>query len=173
MNESPLSKNPAGPLRRLGAMLYDFMLVVAVLMILTALFLLFTHGEAVTKAGGFLLYAYRAAVSIAYLSFFGVFWTQRGQTLGMQAWRLRIETAAGDLPSWSDVIKRILAATVPWLPGCIVLGVALQAEAKSTLRLIGAALLTLVLINYLAAWFDPQRRSIHDRWLGTRIVHRG
>ena len=38
----------AGVLRRFGAMLYDLLLVVALLFIVTALFLPFTGGEAIT-----------------------------------------------------------------------------------------------------------------------------
>ena len=160
----------AGPLRRLGAMLYDVFLVIAVLMVVTAIFSIFTGGEAIS--GGPLLYVYRFVVLVIYFGFFGIFWTGRGQTLGMQAWRIRIEASAGEKPSWADALLRILAASIPWLPACLLIGFAAAADATSTLIPIGLASLSLVAINYLAAWFDPQRRSIHDRWLRTRIVHR-
>jgi hypothetical protein len=51
----------AGVLRRFGAMLYDFLVVLALGLVMTALFLPFTGGEAITpQDSGVLEYIYRA-----------------------------------------------------------------------------------------------------------------
>jgi len=156
----------------LGAMFYDTLLLIALLMAISAAFLLVTKGEAVTSAGAPLLYFYRLVLAVSSAAFFVYFWTRRGRTLGMQVWRLRIESLDGALPTWRDALMRLALAIVPWLPGFAVLAVGVQLESNKELTLVGAALLVLIPLNYCAAWWDPERRAWHDRWLRTRIVKR-
>jgi uncharacterized RDD family membrane protein YckC len=158
----------AGPLRRLGAILYDTLLVVALLMVFTALFLLFTR-EPVTPQSGWRLYLYRAVLVSVVLTFFVYFWTVKGRTLGMQAWRLRVERMDGSLPTVRDVLLRLMFAAVPWIPGVVVAVLASQSAAPKNLATIGYCLFALVSLNYASAWFDVQRRSWHDRFLQTRV----
>lgn len=135
---------PAGLLRRLGAVLYDAMLVLAVLMIATAAFLPFTGGEALDPdAHPALEFVYRAVLVLLVIGYFGVFWTRRGQTLGMASWRLCIERDDGAALDWRDTAVRLAAAALSWLP----LG-----------------------LGYLWIAIDPQRRAWHDRLSGTRIL---
>jgi uncharacterized RDD family membrane protein YckC len=132
---------PASLLRRLGAMIYDGLLLAAILMIGTALFLPFTHGEAVTQP--VLRFALRVFLLGLIFGFFGLFWTRTGQTLGMQSWRLRVERLDGGLLGWKDVALRLGAALLSWLP----LG-----------------------LGYLWILFDAESRAWHDRLTGTRVV---
>ena len=114
---SPSANPPAGLLRRLAAMVYDTLLVVAVMMVVTALFLPLTGGEAITPAdSGALENVYRLVMLLLLIGFFGLFWTRRGQTLGMAAWRLKVERQDGKLLTWTDVFKRLGAACLSWLP---------------------------------------------------------
>ena len=161
----------AGPLRRLGAMLYDALLVVAVEFVAALPFLpLLPHGKVmVFEDVGALAYAFRLWQVVVVCGFFGFFWTRRGRTLGMQAWGLRVQTLEGGLPSWRDALLRVLCAAVPWLPAYVALSAA-DWYALPWLRIVGCVLLTLGVANYLAAWLDPERCSVHDRWLRTRIV---
>ena len=134
----------AGLLRRLGGMLYDGLLLLAVLMIATALFLPLTGGEAINpRANPVLEWVYRATLLLLVVGFFGVFWTRRGQTLGMASWRLRVEREDGAPLTWGDAVRRLAAAALSWLP----LG-----------------------LGYLWILVDPQRRAWHDRLSGTRVV---
>jgi uncharacterized RDD family membrane protein YckC len=131
-------------LRRLAAMLYDGLLLLAILMIATALFLPLTGGEALTPSKHPLLeITYRLVLLALVVLFFGVFWTRRGQTLGMASWRLRVEREDGRLLTWSDTVKRL-----------------------------GAALLSLLPLGFGFLWilFDRDRRAWHDRLTHTRIV---
>lgn len=134
----------AGLLRRLAAMLYDGLLLIGVLMVATALFLPLTGGEAVVSGSNPVLeWVYRAALLALIVGFFGVFWTIRGQTLGMASWRLRVEREDGTLLGWSDTARRLGWALVSALP----LG-----------------------LGFLWVLFDPERRAWHDRLSGTRVV---
>jgi uncharacterized RDD family membrane protein YckC len=135
---------PAGLLRRLGAVLYDGLLLVAVLMVTTALFLPFTGGRALDpQERPVLEWVYRATLLLVTVAFFGVFWTRRGQTLGMASWRLRIEREDGGALTWGDTVRRLAAAVLSWLPFGL---------------------------GYLWILIDPQRRAWHDRLSGTRIL---
>ena len=44
------------------------------------------------------------------LLFFGIFWRRAGQTLGMQAWRIKLVTDSGGSPTWRQVAVRLLGA---------------------------------------------------------------
>jgi uncharacterized RDD family membrane protein YckC len=138
------SPTPAGLLRRLGAMLYDALLVLALLMVVTALLLPLTGGEAIAlHRHPVLEYAYRLVLLAVVVGFNGLFWTRSGQTLGMASWRLRVEREDGRLLGWRDVLRRLAWAVVSLLP----LG-----------------------LGYLWVLFDPQSRAWHDRLSRTRVI---
>ncbi len=158
---------PAGPLRRLGAMLYDAFLIAAVFMLATVPFLSFMEDRSGLR--GPFLYVHRVWLLSLFTVFFGYFWTRKGRTLGMQAWRLRIETMDGALPTWRHSLSRLGLASVPWIPGYLVLSVAVS-FSLDYLRGPAIALFVLGPINYLVAYFDPRRRAWHERFLQTRIV---
>jgi uncharacterized RDD family membrane protein YckC len=166
-----LSKETAGasPLRRLGAIVYDTLLVAALLMVVTALFLWFTR-EPVTPSSGWTLYVYRAILLAVACGFFVYFWTAKGRTLGMQAWRIRMERMDGNLPTLRDVLTRLLFAAVPWVPAAALAAMAVQPNASRWFAASAYWLIALAPLNYASAWFDEQRRSWHDRFLQTRIV---
>lgn len=134
----------AGVLRRFGAMLYDTLLLgLAVLPITTAIFLLFTH-EAITPGGsGFVERIYQAALLLVIVLFFCVFWRWNGQTVGMLAWRLRVERNDGARLTWRDALLRLAGASV-------------------SLAALG--------LGYFWIWIDRDQLAWHDRWSGTRVV---
>ena len=106
MTEQTDSPRPAGLLRRLAALLYDSLLLLAVFFIATAALLPFTHGEAI-HAGNPLMSTY-----LLFLSFFfyGWFWTHGGQTLGMRAWKLQIRSLRDGPVSWLQALLRYFVA---------------------------------------------------------------
>jgi uncharacterized RDD family membrane protein YckC len=105
MRNAPLS-------RRLGAMLYDGLLVLALMMFATVPFVIVRGGESVEPGDPY----YRLAMLIIAWLFFAGFWSRSGRTLGLQAWRLRIETSAGERPGFGVASLRFLAALISWLP---------------------------------------------------------
>jgi uncharacterized RDD family membrane protein YckC len=98
--------------RRLGAMLYDSLLVQAVLFMATLALMPFTEGEAVPSAN----HVYPAyLLFVAYIYFTGQ-WVRGGQTLGMRAWRIRLATMDGAAPGWLSCSLRFAASILCWLP---------------------------------------------------------
>jgi uncharacterized RDD family membrane protein YckC len=165
-----LDAGHAGVLRRLAAAGYDGLLVVAVLFLATALLLIPTHGEAVTPANvGAWAYAYDALLAGMVAGYFGVAWTARGQTLGMKAWGIRLETVSGTLPGWRAVLVRLACAAPLYL---VLLGALLMFMAHRT-GWFGLAAGTLPLAANLAVHALGGRGTLHDRLTGTRIVRDG
>ncbi len=114
---SPLADNTdtlsAAPLwRHLLAMIYDSFLIMPLFMSATALWV-FVWGptenalvQTVPPALQWLSW------SLILLLFFGLFWRKSGQTLGMQAWRIRLISERGDQPTWRQVALRLLGASL-------------------------------------------------------------
>ena len=97
-----------GLLRRLAALVYDALLLLAVLFAATVPVLLFTGGRAVDPNDP-VFTAYLLAVSYAW---FGWCWTRSGQTLGMRAWRMQVRTREGTRLGWWRSLGRFAAALV-------------------------------------------------------------
>ncbi|MEM1433469.1 MAG: RDD family protein [Pseudomonadota bacterium] len=74
----------AGLVRILASMLYD-LLPIAGFWLLTSLILVFARGSAVTGA------LYQTLLFLELFGYFAFSWVRRGQTLGMVAWKLRLE----------------------------------------------------------------------------------
>ena len=107
----------AGLFRRLAALLYDSLLLIAILMIATAAFLPFTGGDAVTwRRFPWLWMVHKLVVAALIVGYYGVAWTRQGQTLGMASWRLRVERRDGTLPDWRDTTTRVAGALLSWAP---------------------------------------------------------
>lgn len=104
---------PCGLARRLGAILYDAILLLAVL-IFAALpvVMLYTSLQGEPPAGRAWFGFYLLAISFLY---FGWFWTHGGQTLGLRTWRVVLRTEDGGTAGWTDALVRFLAAILSWL----------------------------------------------------------
>ena len=101
-----------GLLRRIGAMIYDTLLIFALLFIATTPFIAVRGGEAV-EAGDLL---YSATMLAVVFGFFTLFWSRPGRTLGMQSWGLQLETFDGGKPTFGQATMRFFAALLSWLP---------------------------------------------------------
>ena len=66
-------------------MVYDSLLIFAVLFFATAIALLFNHGEAIVSSTWFSLY-----LLFMLYSYYAWFWQKSGQTLGMRVWKIRL-----------------------------------------------------------------------------------
>ena len=87
-----------GFFRRLAAQIYDFLLLIALLFLATALLLPFTAGEAVSDQQTLIYRIYLAVISFF---FYGWFWTHGGQTLGLRAWKIKVLTFDQKPISWT------------------------------------------------------------------------
>jgi len=102
---------PCGLIRRLAAISYDLLLLVALDFIATAIILVFTGGVAIDSSNPFFkLYL----LLIAYW-YFAWQWVHGGQTLGMRAWKIRVYSADNGVVSWPIASKRYLLALLSWL----------------------------------------------------------
>ncbi|MEH6453799.1 MAG: RDD family protein [Psychromonas sp.] len=104
--------------RRLGAYTYDLFAIAAVLMVAGIFAILMVMLGA--KIGLISLEGYQdvaaylseSTVFAAYLGlviigFYGYFWTKAGQTLGMKAWRLRVQNSDGSNISLTQAVIRM------------------------------------------------------------------
>jgi uncharacterized RDD family membrane protein YckC len=98
--------------RRLLSMLYDGLLIIAHWMVLGCIGVAINHGQAVEGP------LFKSVLFIASYLFFAYFWTRSGQTLGMIAWNLRVETVAGGRISWMQALIRFMVA----IPSALLLG---------------------------------------------------
>jgi uncharacterized RDD family membrane protein YckC len=103
----------AGLARTFGAIVYDGLLVLALMFLGTLPFVAAAGGEPV--APGDLGYQL-TMLSVCFL-FFAGFWSGYGRTLGMQSWHLRIQTVDGRKPGILQSAIRFIAAILSWLPG--------------------------------------------------------
>ena len=141
----------AGLIRRLAAMLYDFLLCVALLIVVTFIYkliLMAFYGEAqlrqLSDAGaldGDPLLSTLLVLSL--FAFFGKFWTHSGQTLGMQVWGIRIQNTDGTAITLWQALLRFVVAIGSWL--CLGLG-------------------------FLWILWDKEQRSWHDIYSDSRTV---
>ena len=130
-----------GLMRRVGAMLYDALLVFALLMLTAIPFIAIRGGEAVAPSSD--LFFRLSLLAVIYVFFVG-FWIRSGRTLGMQSWGLQLETPDGSVPGIGTASIRFAAAIVSWIP----LG-----------------------LGYLWQLWDKDGLTWHDRISKTRIVH--
>ena len=106
MPESKDSPKTASLWRRLAALFYDSLLLLAIWFIATALLLPFTGGEAI-ESNNPLLPSYLLFISFF---FYGWFWMHGGQTLGMRSWRLQLQSLRPGPLSWLQCLLRFLVA---------------------------------------------------------------
>ncbi|MDP2098837.1 MAG: RDD family protein [Methylobacter sp.] len=97
-------------MRRLAVILYDVLLLIALLFVATALVLPLNAGEAFT-AQQFYFPLYLLLVSFF---FYAWFWTHGGQTLGLRAWKIRVLTLDRQPISWKQAALRFSLALFSW-----------------------------------------------------------
>jgi uncharacterized RDD family membrane protein YckC len=109
-NAKNLSKSGAGSLAapgflcRLAIAVYDFLLLIALLFLATALLLPF--GDTLIQEKTF----YRIYLLIVSFVFYGWFWTHGGQTLGLRAWKAKVLTFEQQPINWLQAFVRFVTA---------------------------------------------------------------
>ena len=82
---------PAGLGKRLLATIYDWLLVIAIMMV-TSVPIVALLDDAIATGNAL----YQAMLVVVAGLFFAGFWVRGGQTLGMRAWRLRLISDSGE-----------------------------------------------------------------------------
>jgi uncharacterized RDD family membrane protein YckC len=101
--------------KQLAAMLYDSLLIFAILFLATLFALLFNKGEAIEPGPIFSLY-----LGLVIFLFYSWFWGKSGQTLGMRVWKIKIINDYGQNPAWPVSFLRLVFATLSF--ACLGLG---------------------------------------------------
>ncbi|MGY8813162.1 MAG: RDD family protein [Gammaproteobacteria bacterium] len=102
---------PCSLIRRLAAIFYDSLLLIAVLFAATIILLPFSEGKAI-ESENLLFFIYLSTCSY----FFFVWqWTHGGQTLGMRTWKIKLFSMDSGPINWSVASKRFFLAMVSWL----------------------------------------------------------
>lgn len=161
---------PAGSFRRLAALFYDFLVLVALWFIATFAVLPLTGGEALTPASlGALEWLYRAWLVAVAFGYFGLCWVRGGQTLGLRAWRSRLQSADGGTVRWPAAALRFALGLALGL--LAVAGAWLLAQPGFTAADAGAlALLLPALANFAWIAIDREGRSLQDMAGRMRVV---
>ncbi len=164
---------PAGLLRRLAALLYDVLLSIALAFVATFALLPLSGGEAIlTSTQGVTGHLYHALLFLLLLGYFGLCWTRGGQTLGMKAWRIRLQADDGRQLNWADAVVRFMAGVA----------ITLMAGAGSVLLLrhdrwpeflVGGLLWAPAIVNIAWIAFDDSARSLQDRAGRVRVTRLG
>jgi len=134
-SESAPNLRYCGLIRRLIAMSYDAMLLFSFLFFAALLVL------PITPDGSHPLFRlYLLGISFGY---FAWPWVRGGQTLGMKAWRIRLEQLDGSRVTWYQAGIRFAVALLAWIPAGF---------------------------GYWRSLFDPQSRAWHDEASQTRLI---
>lgn len=94
----------------MGAILYDTLLVAAVLFLVTIPFIALRGGEAVEPSD----FLYQLSLLVVTYAFFVGFWTSKGRTLGMQSWGLQLEGKDQRRATLGQATIRFFAAILSW-----------------------------------------------------------
>lgn len=144
---------PAGLFRRLGALFYDGLIILAIEMMAAGIVIAILH--ALMALGVFHVGQYQDVsdfltqhpvwsplytfyLAAVWVYFFVYFWTKAGQTLGMRAWKLQLQNEQGGRITVTQALIRI---------GTSGFGLA-----------------------NLSVPIDPKKRGFHDIWAKTRVV---
>ena len=154
---------PASLLLRLAAMVYEAVLLFGVVFIVSYVLLALLQWTYPLPP------ARRAALQgllfVAIGAYFVWCWTRTGQTLALKTWNLRVVTEDARPPSLARAVARYLLAWHLWLPGALWIWL-FQTHALADLAAFAGGFAVLL----LPALADRQRRLLHDRATGTRVV---
>jgi uncharacterized RDD family membrane protein YckC len=136
----------AGFGRRLAALIYDALLLAALLLTFTAFALMLSpgHRAILPENVGAWAYLYQAALLALACAYFVFNWVLSGQTLGMRAWRLYALSPGGKPLDFAHALLRSACAVLAWAPAAL---------------------------GVLWLYVDTEHLALHDRLSRTRMIH--
>jgi len=141
---------PAGLLKRLAAIFYDVLMLIAVLIMagFFAKFVGFIPPMPVENQTKDMMYWLLRIVFDSYVYlicyfYFAYPWVKTGQTLGMRTWKIKVINLDGTTLSYKTATKRFFAAMLSW----IMLG-----------------------FGFWRSIFDREKRTWHDALSQTKLV---
>ncbi|MHA6204531.1 RDD family protein [Dyella soli] len=152
--------------RRLLALVYDLLAVVAIVMVVGYVCQRLTGGNLISTDGQVqIAWWYRPLQALVVAAYFVASWLRGGQTLGMRPWRIRITAADGGRLAPAQALVRLVVAALPLL----------LLELAPWVGLRGAlwAVATAWVGGLGWAAIDPQRRAFHDVVARTQLRRMG
>jgi uncharacterized RDD family membrane protein YckC len=140
-----ISGTSAGFGRRIAALLYDSVLLAALLVVFTSGAVFLNHRMAVEPAtAGVWGYLYRLGLIGVIAGYYLLNWTRSGQTLGMRAWHLRAVSDSGRPLALKAAALRFVLGVLAWAPAAL---------------------------GVLWLYADREHLALHDRLSKTRVLH--
>jgi len=138
------SGSSAGFGRRLAALVYDSVLLAALLVVFTSGAVFLNHRVAVEpETAGAWFYLYQAGLAGVVAFYYLLNWVRSGQTLGMRAWHLRAVSEQGKPMGWRAAVLRCVLGLLAWAPAAL---------------------------GVLWLYADREHLALHDRLSKTRIL---
>jgi uncharacterized RDD family membrane protein YckC len=106
MQDNAIAPAPAPFLVRIAAMIYESLLVTAVVFV-AALPFLYVVG---TAESGWVRHVFQLYLLGILFAYFSAFWLRSGQTLAMKTWRIRLVNADGGTLSFRQALLRFFLA---------------------------------------------------------------
>lgn len=160
VRSSPLSLLPAGLGRRLCALCYEILLLIAVVLVLGGIFQLVfpaVSDSPLLKLG---LFLYEVILVFVYFAFC---WVRGGQTLAMKTWRMMLRKHDGQCISIGRALLRYLILLAVFLPAIPVWVWAWHGLLPHHVIWLASGW---VALPYLWALVDKDRQFLHDRLIG-------
>jgi uncharacterized RDD family membrane protein YckC len=139
------SGTSAGFGRRVAALLYDSVLLAALLVTFTSGAVALNHRVAVEpRTAGAWFHVYQAGLVAVIAGYYLLNWMRSGQTLGMRAWHIRAVADSGKPMALQAAVLRCLFGVPAWAPAAL---------------------------GVLWLYVDPDHVALHDRLSKTRVVY--
>ena len=153
--------------RHLLAMVYDLFLIIPLLMVTSAV-LVAIHGPTATAAVRTVpAWQQWSLACVALIGFYGTFWRQKGQTLGMQAWRVKLVTnGTWRRVTWGQAAGRVIVASMPFILGLMPYQVFDVNDAGLWIYTASAVTAS---CGFLWRFFNEDRLYLHDLVSGTEL----
>ena len=153
--------------RHLLAMMYDLFLIIPLLMVTSAV-LVAIHGPTETAAVRTVpAWQQWSLACVALIGFYGTFWRQKGQTLGMQAWRVKlVPSGTSTTVTWGQAAGRVIVASMPFILGLLPYLVFDVNDAGAWIYITTAVI---ACCGFLWRFFNEDRLYLHDLVTGTEL----
>lgn len=148
--------------RRLLALVYDLLIVVAIVMVVGLLCQIATGGKLIQPGAHTVIPPwYRPLQGLVVAAYFISSWLRGGQTVGMRPWHIRLTRTDGSAPTLQQAVLRLLVAAAPML--------LLMLDPLIGLRATLYTLLAVWTVWFAMALLDPRRRALHDIVAATEL----
>ena len=161
-----LQDAPAPRTRRFASMMYEGVLLFAVVFLAGYLF------DTLTQSKHALMWRHTRQVwlFIAIGMYFLSCWVRSGQTLPMKAWNIRLQNLSGGRPSLNQLLLRyVLMWVLPVCTALLVAGISSLTGWPSMYMFIVIAPFT----GFIPTWFTPKQQFLHDVLARTMLVNTG